>query len=447
MIGRLDPELRRAVVVGGGFSGLLAAYRLEKAGYEVDLLESSQRLGGLIATRQTDHGLVESAAHSFIATLAVESLCAELGVELVPVRGNSKARFIFRDGKARRMPLRTPGILDLARRMLFARSGADEASLTVREWGDRHLGSEAVDWLLNPGLRGIYAARPEELLIGAAFPKMVGQPGESLFKTLMRRRRETRQSTSGWRDQSLARGARGHMKVPVRGVQALTDAMADSLRRSSRVRIHLGRPVEDLEKDLAEFGPANWILTVPAPVLGRLLSRHDWEASRALSMVRYAPLLSVTAFVDRSRVPASLRGVGVLVPEKESGRSALGILLTSSPFPGRVVDESRLASFTLIFGGTSRPDLLDSSDAAVSEMVERELHAILGVEGGVESVHPHRWKAAIPIYGADLVRAWRTLEGGFCSRPGRVVFGNHSGEVSLRGMIETSSELSSVRRN
>ena len=48
----------------------------------------------------------------------------------------------------------------------------------------------------------------------------------------------------------------------------------------------------------------------------------------------------------------------------------------------------------------------------------------------------HRWPRAIPRYDARLENAWTEARRGWCSQPGRVIFGNYSGQVSLRGMIE-----------
>src|SRR6188474_1738799 len=40
----------RVVIVGGGFSGLAAAYELSRAGYEVTVAEARNRVGGRVLT-------------------------------------------------------------------------------------------------------------------------------------------------------------------------------------------------------------------------------------------------------------------------------------------------------------------------------------------------------------------------------------------------------------
>ena len=54
--------MRSVTVVGGGISGLATAYYLSLAGIPVEIVERSDRLGGLIATHRTPHGPVETAA-------------------------------------------------------------------------------------------------------------------------------------------------------------------------------------------------------------------------------------------------------------------------------------------------------------------------------------------------------------------------------------------------
>ena len=55
------------VIVGGGISGLSAAYYLAKAGVSSTLIEKRPRLGGVIQTERIDGCLVEGGPDSFLA--------------------------------------------------------------------------------------------------------------------------------------------------------------------------------------------------------------------------------------------------------------------------------------------------------------------------------------------------------------------------------------------
>src|SRR6188768_2778365 len=98
ILGRLDPKAsrKRLVVIGGGFSGLLLAYRLKPFFERVEIFEKSARLGGLIQTTLTGHALFETAAHSIRMTETGRRFFEELGVEYTPVLKSGRARFIAR---------------------------------------------------------------------------------------------------------------------------------------------------------------------------------------------------------------------------------------------------------------------------------------------------------------------------------------------------------------
>lgn len=98
--------------------------------------------------------------------------------------------------------------------------------------------------------------------------------------------------------------------------------------------------------------------------------------SQALAHVRYTPLVSVTAFVEKRSFPIPPQGVGVLLPEGTS-RKSLGVLFNSSSFKGRVADEGRWVSMTLMMGGSTGPEIVDAKDAQIQQFVRADLEKIL----------------------------------------------------------------------
>ena len=447
MIGRLDPARKQVTVVGAGIAGLLMADRLDLLGWEVTLLERASRVGGVIATRKTPFGNAESAVHSVLATPPVQELCSRLGVELCEVADDSRARFVVRGGKKARIPLRPGEILGAFLRAYFVRSrrGTDPYELTMRDWCLRHLGPKALEFGLDPFLSGIYAASPGEISVGAAFPKLFVEPGHSLLSQVLARRLGRLPSPGP----SLASGpvalpapleagrtGRPKMMAAAAGMQALVDALESSLRGRLRERLRTGVALDELPES------PNLVLSTPAPEAARLLSAGGGDAgtAEALSAIRYAPLVSVTAFARVSDFDGGPpRGVGVLAPSSEK-RECLGILFNSSSFPGRVQDPS-LASFTAMLGGTGATGWVHRTDDEIRGAVEREMRALLGLRAPLVHAEVTRWERAIPVYSPAIVRAWRAAASGWCSRPGRVLFGNWTGQVSLRGMIETTASI------
>ena len=155
-------------VIGGGFSGLSAAYFFMNAGHRVRIVETGERIGGLLETLQTPYGPVETAANALIANSIVEKTASDLGIPLSPALKTARRCFILRDKKLQRWPLRAISSLRLLGIALPLRIIGRSPLLprpreSVRSWGERTIGREATDYLLGPALAGIYASDLDQL--------------------------------------------------------------------------------------------------------------------------------------------------------------------------------------------------------------------------------------------------------------------------------------------
>ena len=171
--------MRSVTVVGGGISGLATAYYLSLAGIPVEIVERSDRLGGLIATHRTPHGPVETAAIAMKNGARVDAVCRDLGVPML----SSAARrpgYIYRDGP-RRWPLGVGETLSLAARYAVSSVSGQRRPRpleTVDAWSNRVLGRAAAPWLVGPFLQGRYAGDPVRLSASLLFgPKQRPAPG------------------------------------------------------------------------------------------------------------------------------------------------------------------------------------------------------------------------------------------------------------------------------
>jgi oxygen-dependent protoporphyrinogen oxidase len=438
MIGTLDETRREATIVGAGIAGMLAAYALDKKGYEVTLLEERGEAGGLIQTVHTEYGMAERAAHSLLASGPVMEFCQDLGVELAEVRPDSRARFVVRDGRLRKFPLGVGEAVGALGRAAFARAGADAEARDLDSWGRTHLGDAAVDYLLTPLVRGIYGARPAELGVEAAFPALSVAPGRTLIGSALGRafRRRPQNGDGGGAPNGAGANKRKkqsrRMVAPRYGMGDLTARLERRLEEWLGGRFRRGVRVEAIPD------APNVILATPAYAAGQLLQSSVPELGLALAGIKYTPIVSVTAFVPVESLTRPVKGVGALVPAKE-GRKSLGVLFTSSSFEGRVGDESRYASFAVLLGGSAQPHWADASDAEIEAAVREELQAMLGVRGGPARLVISRWRRAIPQYSVTLPGVWRLARETWCATPGRLLCGNYTGQVSLRGMIEEAA--------
>jgi oxygen-dependent protoporphyrinogen oxidase len=421
MIGTLNSSHKEATVVGAGIAGMLAAYALDRDGYEVTLLEEKVRAGGLIQTRKTKHGIAESAAHSLIATGPVRELCRDLGVELVEPRKESKAKYIVRDGKLRRFPLTIGEAFDTLGHAALARSASHEPQ-RLDVWARRHLGEAALEYLLTPFVRGIYGVQPAELGVSTAFPFLELPEGKTLLAAML-----GRHSNGG------SKKDKKHRAAPRFGMGDLVGRLEQRLEQRLGSRFRKGEPVDQLPE------AANVIIATPAHAAAKIIKPASAALAEKLSGVRYTPMVSVTVFVDRHAFTRPLHGVGVLMPAREQTKS-LGILFNSSSFDYRVADGSRFASFTVMMGGTAQPQWLAAADEEIRQAIKLELETLLGIIEPHDVVI-HRWPAALPQYSIDLPAVWDYARRSWCVTRGHILFGNYTGQISLRGMIESAAKL------
>ncbi len=430
MIGKLDPTSKEVCIIGAGIAGLLAAYRLSNLNYRVHVYEASVQPGGLIQTSYSPFGLVEHAAHSLFINEAVEKLLTELQIPVLNINPDSKARYIVRNGKLRKFPLNPNEVFSLLYSFFTKRS--ESQTETIQDWGNLHLSSTAVDYLLNPMLIGIYGARPSELLLETVFPKLKIPSGKTLFQHYLNLRRNKKSKK------------KFQMGVPANGMRSFVNALYEKLSNHPNVSFYFNQETQKLPN------AKNIILTIPAHQTGKLLSAIDPELSKVLEKIEYVPLISANIFLKKNSLKKTPKGVGVLIPEKEQ-RKVLGILFNSSfnspGFNNRSSDPN-YDSYTVMLGGTLHPELLDLSDSEIQQIIEDEFDYFFEFRNADEKktaiawIQINRYSKAIPCYNQNLKECLVKAEQTWCSKPGRILFGNYTGQVSIRGMIESSAELS-----
>lgn len=132
---------KRAIVVGGGPAGLVAAARLAEGGVETTLLEGASQLGGRAASEWREGFFLNQGPHAlYVGGPAMRELRA-LGVELDWWNPASVNSVFPREGKPRRSLGGTPGLTRLLPPLL--RNKPEELrDLSTAEWLERTLRSE-----------------------------------------------------------------------------------------------------------------------------------------------------------------------------------------------------------------------------------------------------------------------------------------------------------------
>ncbi|HET7454003.1 MAG TPA: FAD-dependent oxidoreductase [Solirubrobacterales bacterium] len=132
---------RRAIVIGGGPAGLVAAIRLAEGGAATTLLEAASHFGGRAASEQRDGFFLNQGPHALYAGGPAMRELRALGVELEWWNPASPNSVFLRGGKPRRSPGGLLGMAPLLRQV-YRRSPEELAGLSTSEWLRQTLGSE-----------------------------------------------------------------------------------------------------------------------------------------------------------------------------------------------------------------------------------------------------------------------------------------------------------------
>jgi len=459
----------RLAVVGGGISGLTAAYRLTQLlpRATVELYEASARLGGVLHTHNARGLLLEHGADSFLDKLPwAVGLCRELGLDgqLIPTRTGHRRAFVLHEGRLLAVPegfvvMRPLRLLPLMRSPLLSWRGKIRVLLerwqpsppalqqadydeSVKSFATRRLGREAFERLVQPLLAGIYTADPDRLSLAATMPEVIDDEREygSLRLAALAKGKSAREDASG----SGARYA--HFVTLKDGLGGLTKALADHLPAEN---IHLNSPLRSLLQieggrwlarrvENRELGPFDGVvIATPAPRAAELLATNNAPLSKLLSQISYASSAVVSLSYHRHQISRELDGFGLVVPTVES-RQIVAASFSSKKFPGRAPDD--LVLIRVFLGGALQPELLDLDDLQLTELAHRELSQLLQIAGSPADNHLQRWIEKMPQYDVGHVQLVDAIDAEVTSQPGLELAGNAYHGVGIPQCIRSGNE-------
>jgi len=441
-------------VVGGGLTGLTAAWRLHRAGHRVTVFEKAPQVGGAIISLARDGWLVEGGPNSLQETAEVAALLTELGLrdQRALVSPAAKKRFIVRGGRPIMVPLSPAGLLtsplfSVGARLrvlteLLTRPRVRTTDVNLAAFVASHFGREIVDYGLNPFVGGIYAGDPEKLSARYAFPSLWQL--ERSHGSLLR----------GFRAEAAERRARGEASgvVPIisfrDGLQTLPRALAAALPAgtvqtdATVTSLIPGQPGKLIwtradSVQTAEFDAI--VLALPASGLAALVFSTLGERSLAsLDHVPQPPVSSLFLGFKREQVTHPLDGFGALVPVREN-RSLLGVLFSSSLFAGRA--PAGHVALTVFAGGMRQPETGRLDTAALLARVLPDLRDLLGVTGDPVFTHHTFWPKAIPQYNLGHERFLEPLARIEAKHPGLFIGSNARDGISLPDCLKSGTEV------
>jgi protoporphyrinogen/coproporphyrinogen III oxidase len=441
-------DMKRVVIVGGGISGLSAAFYVQQLSKQqgkpvhITVLEKNELWGGKINTLRKDGFVIEKGPDSFLARkMAVIDLARDLGIDdqLVPMNPNAKKNYILNKGKLQLMPhglmlgiptevrpFMTTPLLSLRGKL---RAGLDLVLPRRKDSSDeslggfikRRLGAEVLETITEPLLAGIYAGDTNALSLQATFPQFgeMEMKYRSLILGMVLGKRKQKAAAAGGEGKNGSAGtasasasslpeiARKSMFLTFRhGLSTMVEGLIDALKENGVVLrtgctvTHIersdGRYVLQMEDD-EQLIADGLILATPSFETGRLVS--DVPELQSLCSIPYVSVANVALAFDEADVmkgaQARFDGTGFLVPRRE-GRLITACTFTSVKWltaapKGKVL-------LRMYVGRQGMEGAVDRTDQELLEGVRRDLRNMTGIDAEPEFYEISRLRRSMPQY-------------------------------------------------
>jgi oxygen-dependent protoporphyrinogen oxidase len=455
-------SMQRIAIIGGGISGLAAAFALEErrqAGTPLEyvLYEAGPRFGGVLLSEQIDGCLVEAGPDSFLSEKPwAADLCRRLGLGDQLIGSNDADRktyvlvknklVLLPDGLMFMVPTRLlPAVLSplfssrtkrRVAREWFQSPRQSRGDETVAALIERHYGAEMVERLADPLLAGVYGGEASQLSVRAVLPRLAEM--ESKYGSLGRGMLAARNSVK----------TPAHPAPPIftslkGGMQQLADALLSRLPPDT---LHPKSPVQAIQRQdrgwVVSAGYASdhvgaVIVATSTPAAALLLDMASPELAAELRGISYSSSVTVALGFDRAVRAALPPGFGFLVPRSE-GKRLLATTFVHNKFPHRASPDRALLRCFL--GGSRDEAVLELSGEKILRIVRDELRQILGLAAEPLFFRIYRWQAAMAQYTVGHLDRLERIENLRKQLPGIALAGNGYRGTGVPDCIRSGQE-------
>ena len=455
--------MKRIAIVGGGISGLSAAFALERsrkddAPLEYVLYESSSRLGGVLTTEDVDGCLIEAGPDSFLTEKPWASdLCREIGLgdQLIGSNDTDRKTYILvkgrlvviPDGLMFMVPTKIiPAVLSplfsartklrMAREWFHPPRKA-ESDESVASMVERHYGAEMVERLADPLLSGVYGGEADQLSVRAVLPRFAEMEAKygSLGRAMLAARGKMARARKG--------PARPLFTSLKDGMQQMVDVLLSRLPASA---LRTNAPVLSIQPQAggwmvsAGHGSDQFdavVLATPAQAAASLLRVANAQLASELQAIQYTSSITINLGYDQSVRSLLPPGFGFLVPRTE-GRRILAATFVHNKFPHRAPDDRAL--IRCFVGGAGNEHVLELADDELLRIARDELRQIVGLTAEPLFTRVYRWKDAMAQYGVGHLERLQRIENLLAGLSGLALAGNGYRGIGVPDCIRSGSD-------
>jgi protoporphyrinogen/coproporphyrinogen III oxidase len=432
--------------VGGGISGLSAAYYLSKAGVRPTLIEKSPQVGGVIRTNVQHDCVLEAGPDGFMAAKPwAMNLIRELGLadQVIGSNDHSRVTYIVKKGRLVPMPeglmMMVPTkILPLVGTPLLSwgtkiRMGLEflrrpkgrQPDRSVHDFLLDHYGQESIDYLAEPLLAGVYGGDPREMSVNSVLARFVEIEAKygSLTRGVLAQRRPKSSGPSSFL--LTLKGGLGQLIEALRPSADVLHANAETLEQTAngfRVRA---------DGDWIEA--EHVVLATSARDSAKLLQTSQKELADLLAAIPYTTSITLSLGYRKDTFDHPLKGHGFLVPKRER-KYMLGCTWVGNKFDHRVPDD--LVALRCFLGG----DALALTDQALVEAARSELRSIMGLEAEPIFHSIARWPHSMAQYTVGHEKRVERIEAIVASIPCLHLAGNAYHGIGIPDCVRMGKE-------
>ncbi|MCU1324937.1 MAG: protoporphyrinogen oxidase [Bryobacterales bacterium] len=406
----------RVGIIGGGITGLSCAWYLGKLGIEATVFDPAP--GGLIGTITVEGCILETGPESWLAAKPwAEDLIRELGLgdQITGSNDAQRRTFILRGGQFLTLPEGLQMVvptkaLPVLRSKLFGwrtklqmglevlRNPVALPDRSVAEFVRDHFGPEAVEYLAEPLLAGVYGGSPDELSAPSVLPKFVEY--EQRYGSVVVGTFRDRRPPSGSSIFNSMRSGVGTLIEELKTRVHITTEKVDSIS-----------PGWTLSAGGASHSFDHIVLACGANKSAPLLAELDPSLAELVGSIPYTGSAIWTFGYQRSDVPHPLNAFGFLVPRAER-RAMMACTWLGTKWAGRVPEDK--AVFRCF---STNPD-------TPQEAVQRELEELMNIQAEPLFAIGHRWPDSMPQYTVGHSARVEAIETLAAALPGFHLAGN-----------------------
>jgi len=396
-------------IIGGGITGLSAAWEAQQHGITYTLLEASERWGGKVISSEIEMNgarfLVDGGPDT-IVTRKREAwdLTNELGIlEQVDDPG-SETRDIYVLDNASLQPIPLSPFQFIGSKLMTTRGKLrmlaepfqparnDDKDESLGDFVRRRLGAEALDKFIGPVLGGIYNTDPniQSIMVSSPVMREMEKESGSLFRAAFQRMHSRKNGHTGPKPPRFI--------TYKQGLQGIVDNLVNNLHGDLRLKSRARFIIRD------ETGYQIWtsngemiradaiILATLANVATELLKDISKKASEMLASIHHNHIGTVSLVYRMSDIPKDLDINGLMIPRREK-RAIDAITFTSKKMPQR---SSAGYAVLRVFIGGGKPEVVEFAEEKLMMVMRNELFDLLGITARPVTHKIYRWAHGFP---------------------------------------------------